>query len=235
MDEELTIREHIAQLRLLLLMLFVPLLILFVLFFWLAGYFVPWLLNYMGLDITNVVALTPFENLSARITIALSLTIFFGLPIIFAKIYGYVKPAISQKNRKKLTVVVSFSIMLGIIGVIIGILVFAKFMLFMLSTNYILVNPMWSITSVVRYIIIMALTMAFILQLVLIIPILIKSELINIEDLTNHRGIIFILVAVISALISPPDPFSMFLMIIPIHGSFEIGILISKIQKKLIK
>lgn len=235
MDEELTIREHIRQLRNLFLKLFIPLTLLFILFFWLAGHFMPWLLEYMGIGIENVVALNPFENLAARITIAMSLTTFFGLPIIFAGIYNYVKPAISEANQKKLLIIVISSLILGVIGIIIGILVFSKFMLFMLSTSYLIVNPMWGITSVVRYIIMMSLTMAFILQIVLIIPIIIKSKLLKIHDLTTHRSTIFIFVAIISALISPPDPFSMFLMIIPIYGSFELGILIAKIQSRIKK
>jgi sec-independent protein translocase protein TatC len=229
MEQELTIREHMKELRSLIIQLSIPLAILFIFFFWASKYFVTLLITYMGLNINQVVALNPFENLTATITVATAFTLFFGIPMIFLRIFQYIKPTVSKKNRKYLFRILLSATLLGIIGIIIGIFVFSKFVLFMLSTSYLIVNPMWSISSVVRYVLMMSITMAIIMQIVLIIPLLIKIKLVELESFTNHRPAVFILIAIISAIISPPDPLSMFIMLIPIYGAYELGILMAKI------
>ncbi len=232
MDEEKTIREHMLELKKLFIRLVIPLILLFALFFWASSYLMDWLINYMGLNPNQLVALNPFENLYARATIATSLSIFFGIPIIFTGIYSYVRPVITEHHRGLLVVIAISSLLLGIIGALVGVLVFSKFVLLMLSTSYLLVEPMWGITSVLRYMIMMALTLAFILQISLVIPLLVRYELLTIRDVTEHRVGVFIVVMILSALLSPPDPFSMFLMIIPIYGSYELGVLIAKLTRK---
>ena len=229
MDEELTVREHIQELKVTIKRVIIPLIILFVTFFWLSEPLMRLLIPYLGLDVANIVALSPFENLHARATIATSLTVFFGLPILFLAAYTYSKPAIAHNNRKTLLLIVASSTLLAVIGAIIGVMVFAKFILSMLSTTYLLVDPMWSITSVVKQILALAITTALIMQIVLVIPLLVRYELITLQSLKNYRLHAFVAILLLSAFISPPDPLSMFVMSIPLYGSYEAGILTSRI------
>ena len=230
-DEEKTIREHIEELKALAKKLFFPLLLLFIFFFWLAGPLSAWMLEYYSLT-QGVVALSPFENLNARTTIAFSLTVLFGLPILFFGFFRYSQPIFSKKNSRRITFLFITSMCLSAIGALVGILFFAKIILEMLATTYLLVTPLWSITSVLKQIITLAITGALILQLLLIIPLLIKAGLLSQDDLKKHRSEVFITTLVLGAIISPPDPLSMFLMSIPIYASYEAGLLISILTKK---
>lgn len=229
MDEELTVREHIQELRGVAKKTLIPLIILFALFFWLAQPLTQFLLTYMQLDPTSVVALTPFENLHARATIATSLTLFFGLPILFLAGYSYAKPAIAEKNRKTLLLIVASSTILAVIGAILGVLVFARMILYLLSTTYLLVTPMWSITSVVKQVLALAITTALIMQIVLLIPLLVKYGFVQTPTLKRYRAHVFITLTILAAFISPPDPLSMFVMSIPLYISYEAGLTISKL------
>ena len=232
MEEELTIREHLQELRKLVLSLIIPLILLFAFFFWTAGIILTWLIAYIGLQPTSLVALTPFENLYARASLATALTVLIGLPIILYGIYTYIKPALVEHNRVKLITITLSSIVLALLGVFIGIFVFSRFVLFTLATTYLVVEPMWGILSVIRYMIMLSIILAFIMQIILIIPLLVRADLVSIKTLTEHRFGIFIVIMILSALLSPPDIFSMLLMILPIYGSYEVGIFVSRLIPK---
>lgn len=228
MDEEKTIREHLVELRKVLLTMFLPLIVLFILFFYLSGPLMIWLTDYMNLEVFSLV---PLENLYARAMVATSLTILFGLPVIFTGLYRYAKPVISEKHKKVLLFVVIVSFLLSFIGVLLGVFIFARFILFTLGSQYLIAEPMWGVASVIRYIIASSVALAFIMQIILILPILVKSNLVSVETLSENRTNAFIIISILSALLSPPDLISMFIMIIPIYFSYELGVFISKLTK----
>ena len=52
------------------------------------------------------------------------------------------------------------------------------------------------------------------------------------ETWTKGRRMSIVVNAIVSAILSPPDPWSMILMMIPLQVLFELGILLAKISEK---
>jgi sec-independent protein translocase protein TatC len=55
---------------------------------------------------------------------------------------------------------------------------------------------------------------------------------VRISTLTQNRGYVIIGLAVFTAMVTPPDPISMLLMLIPMYLLYEAGILAARIMLK---
>ena len=62
----------------------------------------------------------------------------------------------------------------------------------------------------------------------MVIMVLSHLGIVGKEDLRKYRKHAFIVVLILSALITPSDPFSMFVLAVPLYGLYEFSILICK-------
>lgn len=194
-------------------------------------FFVPDIINftlsYYQIPSENLQAISPFENMNAIFTIAFSLTFLVLLPIILVSSYTFFKPAMSMKIREKIASLFFKSLIATILGACFGFLVFCKYTLKFLLSNWTIANPIWSISYVIDFVSSSIITFSIIFQIVWIIPLLVSIGLVNAKLLKNLRFILLPLVFIISAFITPPDVISQVFMAIPILICYELGILMS--------
>lgn len=75
--------------------------------------------------------------------------------------------------------------------------------------------------------------MGLVFQLPVLAYALGKLHLINSEILRHYRQYAIVLILIISAIITPPDIFTLILVALPIYGLYEISIsIIKRIEKK---
>ena len=86
----------------------------------------------------------------------------------------------------------------------------------------------YTVSSVVSIISMLTIGAGVIFELPLVIYLLAKVGLITGETLASYRKVAFVVVLVISAIITPPDVASQILLSIPIMFLYEIGIVIAK-------
>ena len=70
--------------------------------------------------------------------------------------------------------------------------------------------------------------MGVVFQLPIIIYILAKMNIINTQLLSKYRKYVFFIIAVISAIITPPDVMTCILVTIPLYALYECSIWIAK-------
>ena len=145
--------------------------------------------------------------------------------------FRFSKEVIGEKIYKKSKGLILKSYLLGIFGLFMGVFVFSKLILNNLLTSYTITNASWSILSVFSLIIKLGIAMAIGVQLILIIPSLINIGLVKKDSMKSLRPIVLVMVLIISAIVTPPDVISMFLMSLPIYVSYEAGMLLSKLQE----
>jgi sec-independent protein translocase protein TatC len=227
-----TRKQHLKELKMEIIKLVIPMIICFGIFFVSAKKMVSYILNYYQIPIENVVSLNPFESLQTSFSIAGSLTLLFCLPLILNGILRYSKEAIGTERYKQSAKLIWKSYSLAILGVTMGVFLFSKLILGNLMNSYTLTSANWSILAVFSLITTMSITLALTMQMVLIIPSSVKIGLTDKELLKRFRPFAIIGILVASAIATPPDMFSMFLMAVPIYGSFETGILLSKSKRE---
>ena len=226
--EDKTIFEHINELKKGFLWVVIPTIVLFIVFYACSPFMIKNLLIYFKIPMDNVVALTPFENIQTRLGLSLGLSLLFLFPGILILFYRFCREIIPDKIKNKIRLFLISSIVLAFVGLVFGVFIFSKLTLNILMNSYTLVNPMWSIKSLVNFILISSLSFAMIMQIVWIIPTLNMFGILDIETLKKYRIFILLGIFVLSAFITPPDFFSQVLMAIPFYGSFELGIFLSK-------
>jgi sec-independent protein translocase protein TatC len=226
------VKDHLNELKKEAIRLVIPMLVCFGLFFTFAKSIVTYILDYYEIPVANVVSLNPFESLQTSFSIAGSLTLLFCLPLILNGMLRYSKEAIGTDRYKKSTKLIWKSYGLALVGVVMGIFLFSKLILVNLMTSYTLTGMSWSILSVFSLIITMSITLALAMQMILILPASVNVGLIDKKTLKSARPFAIITILIASAVVTPPDVLSMFLMGMPLMGAYETGVLLSKSTKE---
>lgn len=209
-------------------MMIVPFIVMFFVFFNMSPYIIEYMIDYLSLY--NVVSLSPTESIITQFNLSFSLAILFSIPIFIYLIYKFIRSELSVMQRRKIIKTVFLSCTLSFIGIILSIILFSRY-LFKYFISHSIVSIMWSINSIISFIIISAVSFSIMMQIIIIIPSLTRLNILNIERLKKMRLSILIISMIISALITPPDIISLWLMVIPLYSSYEIGLFLSKHEK----
>ncbi len=90
------------------------------------------------------------------------------------------------------------------------------------------VQSMISLDSYISLFISLTLIMGVVFQLPVIAFILTKMGILNASQMAAYRKHAIVLLAIISAIITPPDIMTLILVCIPLYGLYELSILIMK-------
>lgn len=233
--EEKTIREHMNDLKKYFLWMFLPAVVIFVILFLLSPYMIEWLINYFGISMQNVVSLTPFDGIQARLTISGQLTLLLMIPILLFGLYKFSEVSLSKRVKKRVKYYFLGSLIVAVVGMFFGIFIFSKLVLGNLINNYQIVNPMWGIRNLMSFVFVSGVSLALMMQTIILIPVLNDMGLLDVEKMKKCRLFVLLGVFIVAAFITPPDVVSQFLMVIPFYGSFELGMLLTKIKFKEVK
>ncbi|MCC7296906.1 MAG: twin-arginine translocase subunit TatC [Bacteroidia bacterium] len=156
-------------------------------------------------------------------------------PIIIGQIWGFVKPALSQREIKKTRRSLFIVSLLFFTGV-----AFAYFLLVPLASNFLLnyqlspnVKNLITINSIVGFVTFMSLSTGLVFELPVLIYILARIGLVNSEFLKKYWRYAAIGIFIIAGIATPsPDIFSQLLLGIPLMALYIIGIVIAKRVEK---
>ena len=159
----------------------------------------------------------------------------FGFPFIFYQIWSFLKPGLKFQEKKMAKGIVFYVSILFFLGISFGYFVVAPLSIqffgsYQISSeirnDFTISSYMSTILSTVFY------TGLFFL-LPVIIYLLSKVGLITPDFLRKYRKHAFVIILILSALITPPDVISQVIVSIPILILYEIGILVSKKASKI--
>lgn len=188
--------------------------------------------NSPELCINRVVHVFTNIELAGQFMLHLNLALIGGivlsLPYTLTVIFSFIKPALTAKERivSWKFILIAFSLLA--LGLLFGYFIIAPICVHFLA-NYSLSNQIvnqitiQSFTSTVRQTV---LAMGIGFELPLIVYYLTKWQVIKPEWLSQNRPIVIVLLLTISAIITPPDVFSMIVVALPLWLLYEITILL---------
>lgn len=233
-DKELTVIEHLEELRKRLIIVLITFTIALTIGFW----FAPKTLNFLkdqpiarGVD-WNLFGYT--DGIIIYLKCALILAILITLPIALFQIWLFVKPGLTEREAKGTAVFIPISFFLFLIGIS-----FSYFILFPLMLNF-LSNINTSIGAVETYGIKQFFTLLFnltlpvgiIFELPVIVLFLTNIGIVSPEKLRKMRKVAYFILVIVGVSISPPDFVSDIVIIVPLLLLFEISILVSSWAEK---
>lgn len=154
-----------------------------------------------------------------------------AFPYVFWEIWSFVKPGLYSKERKfsrGAVVAVSF---LFALGVLFGYYVLCPMSIWFFS-NYtisdMIVNE-FDITSYVQTVVALVFGSGLLFQLPVVIYFLSKIGMVTPTFLRQYRKHAVVIILIVAALITPPDPLSQTIISLPLYILYEVSIVISAI------
>ena len=172
---------------------------------------------------------------SMHITSSFVIGLICAFPYAFWEIWRFVKPGLYDKERKAATGATFYVSLLFFTGVFFGYFVVTPISINFLSNYQIdpsILNE-FDIISYVSTVTTLVLACALLFQLPIVVYFATKAGLISSSLLKTYRKHSIIVILMLSAVLTPPDPFSQVLIAIPLGLLYQLSILIAvKLEKK---
>lgn len=177
------------------------------------------------------------ETFVTHLKISFYLGLVAAFPYVFYQFWSFLKPGLYPNEKKATRGVVFVCSILFIAGVLFGYFIIAPFAVsFFISYTINGVTNSPTLTSYVSYLIMFTIPTGFVFELPIVIYFLSKIGLITPEVMRSYRKHAFIIILIVAAIITPPDPMTMFMIAMPLYMLYEASVFVSaRVVKKLKK
>ena len=195
-------------------------------------------INSENLCITDIPFKVQSRNMTGQFTMHIMASFIIGIMVAFPyicwEIWRFVKPGLQIKERKYSRGAVAAVSVLFFFGVMFGYYIIAPWMVYFLASYSIsdMVINEFDITSYVSTVVMLVFGSGLLFQLPVVIYFLTKVGIVTPEFLRKYRKHSIIIILIVAAIVTPPDPLSQMLITIPLYLLFEISILISSAVAK---
>jgi len=179
--------------------------------------------------------LAPADGFISYIKIALIAGLILSSPWVFYQLWMFVAAGLYQHERKYIQTAVPFSAGLFIIGAIFFLRVIAPLTLeFLVGFNQKWLGAISNFTFAyyISFVTTLMLVFGIAFQTPIAIFLLTKTGLASIQTLCKYRKFVILIIFIIAAMATPPDPVSQVSLAIPLYALFELGILLSWLAER---
>ncbi len=230
-DGTMPILEHLAELRLRLVISAGALLVAAVICFWQVE-FIRGILT-RPLEGVELIYLSPPEAFMANLRLALLSGLVLALPVVVYEIFAFAFPGLARGEKFFLIGVAAAVAFLFGTGV-----VFAYYLVFPFALSFFLqfatdqLEPRFTISEYISFVLSFHFAFGAVFQLPVLSWALGKLGLLTADFLRRYRKIALMVMLVFSAVITPPDIISQAAMILPLLLLYEIGIVMVMISER---
>ncbi len=228
-ERKLTIIEHLEELRDRLIKSVIALTVTTMLSFAFAKQFLQILIAPMGQ--TPPVSPSPTTTIVVFTKVALISGVAMAMPVLVYQLISYIAPGLKPQEKKYLYLVLPGATLSYIAGI-----AFAYFVMLPTAIPFLkgflsdIIEPTWFIDKYISFITSLLFWVGLSFETPLLIFFLAKLGIVTPEVLSRYRKYAILVIAVISAVITPtPDPFNMLLVMVPLILLYEIGILLARL------
>lgn len=170
------------------------------------------------------------EQFTMHIMVSLLAGLIISFPYVFYEFWGFIAPALHDKEKRTARGAVFYTSLLFLLGVAFGYFLIAPLSVHFLGSysvsETVTSNP--TLRSYVQTISSVVLAAGIVFELPILAYFLTKAGLITPEFMKKYRRHSLVLIVALSAIITPPDVFSQVLVAMPLIVLYEIGIGISR-------
>ena len=181
----------------------------------------------MNLQIINIKMSGQFLT---HMYISIVTGVILSFPYILWEIWRFVRPAMLEKERKYSQGGVFISTFLFMLGIL-----FSYFLIVPLTVNFLgnyhvseTVFNQISLSSYISTVVSVTFAVGIVFELPILVYFLTKIGIITPDFLKKNRRYMYVILLILSAIITPPDLFSQVLVVFPLIGLYEFSIVVSK-------
>ncbi|MEK4534648.1 MULTISPECIES: twin-arginine translocase subunit TatC [Peribacillus] len=232
-NQEMLMVEHLEELRKRIIYTLIAFLIFLIGSFIFVNDIYTWLIRDLG---HQLAVLGPSEILWVYFMISGVIAIALTIPIAAYQTWLFVKPALSENERKTTLTYIPGLFILFIAGLSFGyFVVYPTVLGFLLSLSEGQFETMFTSEKYFKFMINLTLPFGFLFEIPLVVMFLTSLGVVNPMILSKARKISYFLLVVVAILITPPDFMSDILVTVPLLVLYEFSVTLSKIvyRKKL--
>lgn len=184
----------------------------------------------------------PFELVSRKlnsqfmthISVSFMAGLIVAFPYAFWEIWRFIRPGLYPKERKASRGAVFSVSLLFFMGVLFGYFVIAPISVRFFATYEVSASlqNLFDLSSYISTVTLIVFGSGILFQLPVIVYFLTKAGLISSGLMKKYSRHAIIVILILGALITPPDPFSQLLIALPLTGLYQLSILICKRVEK---
>jgi sec-independent protein translocase protein TatC len=174
--------------------------------------------------------ISPTESVSFVLKIVAIAGVFASLPFLIFFFFLYLKDALKSKEVKFLGLYVVAGVFLSYFAFVYGFyLLVPASIQFLVGFEPAGIKTMLSATNYLDFLILLYFGLVVVFQTPIVVFSVIRSGLVKKSFVTSKRKEIYLAILILSAVLTPtPDPFTMFIMAIPIAVLFELSLALSR-------
>jgi sec-independent protein translocase protein TatC len=170
-----------------------------------------------------------------HISISFAAGLIIAFPYVFWEIWRFIKPGLYPKERNATRGATFFVSLLFTLGILFGYFVIAPISVRFFS-SYVVYGPLQNLFDLSSYINLMTMTVlgsGLLFQLPVVVYFLTRAGLVGSKTMRKYRKHAIVVILVIGAMITPPDPFSQILIALPLLLLYQMSIAIARrIEKR---
>lgn len=178
----------------------------------------------------RLVSTTMAGQFNLHLTISVAAAFALGFPYLLWELWRFVRPALTERELagcRRFVLWVSAGFFAG--------LAFGYFLIAPLTIGFLTryrvsdrVENMIDAGSYLSTVTNVSIACAVVFQLPLLVHFLTRMGIVGPEFLRRYRRHAIVVLAILAAVITPPDAFSMILVLLPLYGLYEVGIRIAE-------
>ena len=228
-DEEISLVDHLDELRSRIIYSIVALSVAFALCFWQSSLILDIAAHPLPLADRALIVLAPTEAFMTTVTVCLYAAIIVAAPFISFQIFAYILPAFSPRERR-----VVLPLVLAIPSLFIAGVIFAYFVVMPAAVDFLLSFNSDQFSTELRareYYSFFSTTMiagGIVFQVPVILLALVRLRIVSIDQLRKNRRYAYLAIAVIAAALPGVDPITMLIEMVPLLLLYELSILLAR-------
>lgn len=223
MEGEKTTVEHLTDLRKVLISSAIFFGVIFILFL----VFIHFILDFMTQSY-QLVMLGPLDVIRLYMKIAGSLSIGFSIPFIGYQLWKFIRPALSTKESK-----VSLRFIPALLLSFIAGTLFGFFIIFPVAFNFLMnlggsnFEMLVTANKYFSFLLLTTIPFGILFEIPIVALFLTSMGIVTPKQLKHIRKYVYITLAIVSAIVTPPDFVIQLSVMGPLFGLYELGILLS--------
>lgn len=176
-------------------------------------------------DTITLVSITPLEKFTVVFKATFAVGVLVASPVILYQMWAFVLPALKDRERSYLIPLFFIALFFFSVGAVFAFFVVAPVAIPVLAGFLPSIENRWTLDSYFTFVIHMMLAFGAAFELPIVMGFIARIGLINAEGFRSKRKIVVVLIFIASAGLTPTqDPFTMFLMAVPLLGLYWLGI-----------
>jgi sec-independent protein translocase protein TatC len=175
----------------------------------------------------------PMDVFVINIKVAALVALVGGSPIWLYQFWKFFEPALYPRERKYILPFVFASVLFFLLGT-----AFCYFAILPLTLDFLIKlgmevgQPMITIKDYVSLLLLLIAGFGIVFETPVLIVLLAMLDIVTVETLTKYRRLVVVLILIVAAVLTPPDPISQVALAVPVYIMYELAIIVIRVIKK---